>query len=169
LAFHLALARLRRNGVFVRTKSLLDKVRVLRHVVFDKTGTVTFGGMRARALDLIPADALPVLASLAASSNHPVSRAVFASLERAPVVECLRVVAHVGQGLTTEYLGSQWCFGSRAFAQLEEHHGEYRDCVLTRDGKLLVAFELEEDFRSGAAAEIAALAARGLQVHLMSG
>lgn len=169
LAFHLALARLRRSGVYVRTKSLLDKVRVLRHVVFDKTGTVTFGGLRAQALGEIPADALPVLASLAASSNHPVSRAVFESLLRAPILECLHVDEHVGEGLVAQYAGSTWCLGSRAFAQLPAHDGEYRDCVLTRDGQLVMAFELEEDFRAGAAAEIANLQQRGLQVHLMSG
>ncbi|MCA8963858.1 MAG: cation-translocating P-type ATPase, partial [Planctomycetes bacterium] len=47
LAFHLALARLRREGVFVRTRCLLDKVRGVRKVVFDKTGTMTFGGLVA--------------------------------------------------------------------------------------------------------------------------
>ena len=169
LAFHLALARLRRGGVFVRTKSLLDKVRLLRHVIFDKTGTVTFGGMRALALQPIPDDALPVLGSLAASSNHSVSLAVFESLDRAPVLECVQVAEHVGEGLTTQYAGATWCLGSRAFAKLPEHGGEQRDCVLTRDGQLVVAFELEEDFRAGAATEIAALQQRGLDVHLMSG
>tara|TARA_R110002072_G_scaffold25443_6_gene85134 strand:+ start:79682 stop:81925 length:2244 start_codon:yes stop_codon:yes gene_type:complete len=169
LAFHLALARLRRNGVFVRTKSLLDKARVLRHVVFDKTGTVTFGGLRARALEPVPEEALPVLASMAASSNHPVSQAVLASLQHAPVLDTMRIAEFVGQGLVADYAGAKWCLGSRAFCGLEEHHTDSRECVLTRNGRLVVAFELEEDFRTGAAEEFAALRARGLEVHLMSG
>lgn len=169
LAFHLALARLRRNGVFVRTKSLLDKTLVLRHVVFDKTGTVTFGGLRARAMADIPDEALPVLASMAASSNHPVSQAILASLDHAPVIDTMRIEERVGEGLVASYGGSSWCLGSRKFCGLEEQQTESRECVLTRGGHLVVAFELEEDFRAGAAEEIAALQARGLQVHLMSG
>jgi Cu2+-exporting ATPase len=44
-----------------------------------------------------------------------------------------------------------------------------RECLLVRDGVLVARFELEEDFRAGAAAEVAALRERGLEVHLLSG
>lgn len=172
LAFHLALARLRRRGVFVRTKSLLDKVLVLRHVVFDKTGTVTFGGLRARSIEPVPSEALPVLASLAASSNHPVSQAVLESLERAPILDCLTVEEKVGQGLEARYAGAVWRLGSRAFAVETDSQwgeGQRRECVLSRDSVPVAVFELDEDFRSGAEDEIASLRARGLDVHLMSG
>ena len=84
LAFHLSLALLRRRGVFVRTRCLLDKVPLVRKVVFDKTGTVTFGGLRAVPVQQIPAAALPVLATMAASSNHPVSQAILQSLGSTP-------------------------------------------------------------------------------------
>jgi len=169
LAFHMALAHLRNRGVFVRSKSLLDKVRVLRHVVFDKTGTVTFGGLRARSLGPVPANALPVLASMTASSNHPVSAAIFELLEDAPILDALKVEERVGEGLVAQYSGAEWRLGSRSLSQLPEHDGDYRECVLTRDGELVVAFALEEDFRAGAAEEIAALKQRGLDVRLMSG
>lgn len=169
LAFHLALAHLRKRGVFVRSKSLLDKVRVLRHVVFDKTGTVTFGGLRARALGPIPVNAMPVLASMTASSNHPVSAAIFELLEEAQILDALKVEERVGEGLVAQHAGATWRLGSRAHARLPEHDGGYRECVLTRNGELVVAFALEEDFRAGAEDEIAALRQRGLDVHLMSG
>jgi Cu2+-exporting ATPase len=41
--------------------------------------------------------------------------------------------------------------------------------VLAKDGALVARFELDEDFRAGAADEIAWLRARGLEVHLLSG
>lgn len=166
LAFHLALARLRRNGIFVRTKSLLDKVRVLRHVVFDKTGTVTFGGMRATPRGPVPPKALPVLASMVASSNHPVSQAILASLDSAPIVDTIRVEELVGEGMFANYRGAEWRLGSRRGGG---ERGDARECVLTRDGVVQVAFDLEEDYRAGAEQELLALQERGLQVHLMSG
>ena len=169
LAFHLALARLRRRGVFVRTRSLLDKVRVVRHVIFDKTGTVTFGGLRAEAEGPVPRTALPVLATMAAASNHPVSQAVLEALDERPILDCLAVREHIGAGLEAKHLDSVWRLGSRAFCGLPEREGVRRECVLTRDGDLVATFTLVEDYRAGAAEEVRALRARGHDVWLLSG
>lgn len=155
LAFHLALALLRRRGVFVRTRSLLDKVRCVRKVVFDKTGTLTLGGLRARSLAL-PARAADreVLATIAASSNHPVSAAVLAALPERPFRADLVVRETVGSGLDCAAYGHDYRLRG----------GEFR-----RGGEVLARFEIEEDFRGDAAAEIAWLRRRGLQVLLFSG
>ncbi|MBX3463551.1 MAG: HAD family hydrolase [Planctomycetes bacterium] len=169
LAFHLALALLRRRGVFVRSRSLLDKARCVRKVVFDKTGTVTHGGLRARAAAPLPAAALPALATLAASSNHPVSQAILQGLGRAPFVAGMVIEEIPGRGLVGRHDGVEWRLGGREFAGLAGAAGAGRECVLARDGELVARFELEEDFRAGAAAEVANLAARGLEVHLLSG
>ncbi|MBL8731704.1 MAG: heavy metal translocating P-type ATPase metal-binding domain-containing protein [Planctomycetes bacterium] len=175
LAFHLALAMLRRRGVFVRTRSLLDKVLHVRKVVFDKTGTVTFGGLRATANGKVPAAALPVLATMAASSNHPVSQAVLQSLGERPFDATLAVVEVPGKGLECVVAGHSWRLGSRSFCGLgvaaarEGSEPAGRECVFARDGEAVATFTLEEDFRAGIADEVAALQARGLEVHLLSG
>lgn len=169
LAFHLALALLRRKGVFVRTRSLLDKVRVVRKVVFDKTGTVTFGGLRAVAQGALPEGALPVLATMVASSNHPVSQAVLATLPQAPFRSDVVVEERPGQGLVARADGKEWRLGGRTFCGVPAAGNPRRECVLACDGELVAVFDLEEDFRAGAADEVQALQRRGLSVHLMSG
>lgn len=169
LAFHLALARLRRQGVFVRTRSLLDKVRCVRKVVFDKTGTMTFGGLQAIARGAVPPSSLPVLATMVASSNHPVSQAVLAALPGAPFLPDLVVEETPGTGLVARAGDATWRLGSRGACGLPPLAVERRECVLARDGELIAAFDLDEDFRSGARDEIAALQARGLEIHLLSG
>lgn len=169
LAFHLALAHLRRRGVFARTRSLLDKVQHVRKVVFDKTGTVTFGGLRATAGQEVPAGDLPVLATMVAGSNHPVSQAVLQALPATPFAEGLVVSELPGQGIECERDGHHYRLGSPGFAGVPAAPGDRRECVFVRDGELLVRFALDEDFRSGAADELASLQRRGLQVHLLSG
>ncbi|MGB3969627.1 MAG: heavy metal translocating P-type ATPase metal-binding domain-containing protein, partial [Planctomycetota bacterium] len=134
LAFHLALAALRRRGVFVRTKSLLDKVRCVRSVVFDKTGTVTFGGLRATPRVALPADAVAVVATMAASSNHPVSQAVLQCLPAAPFLPDLAVEELPGQGLLTRHGGASWRLGSRSFCGAAPAAAARREVVCTRDG-----------------------------------
>ncbi len=84
LAYELAMARLRRRGLFVRTRAFLDRVRDLDRIVFDKTGTLTTG--RLRVADTAPLDALSeaeraTLATLAGATSHPKSAALLRALE----------------------------------------------------------------------------------------
>lgn len=169
LAFHLSLALLRRRGVFVRSRSLLDKARCVQQVVFDKTGTVTHGGLRARIDGDLPGAALPVLATMVASSNHPVSQAILQSLEHAPFLPGVEVSETAGRGLACRALGAEWRLGGREFAGVPVTVAGMRECVLARDGQLVARFVLEEDFRDGQKEEIADLVARGLEVYLLSG
>ncbi|MBL9080053.1 MAG: heavy metal translocating P-type ATPase metal-binding domain-containing protein [Planctomycetes bacterium] len=169
LAFHLALAQLRRQGVFVRSKSLLDKARVVRKVVFDKTGTVTHGGLRAVGGGALADDVVPVLATMVASSNHPVSQAVLQALPRAPFRAGVELEEVTGQGLRAVVDGVEWRLGGRSFAGVPAAAMAAREVVLARNGVLVASFRLEEDFRAGAADEVAWLRARGIEVHLLSG
>jgi Cu2+-exporting ATPase len=168
LAFHLSLSLLRRRGVFVRSRALLDKMGRVRKVVFDKTGTVTMGGLRASCTLAPPAAVMDVLGTLAASSSHPASRAVLQEIEgRFRFRSELEPREVPGGGVLADSDGAEYRFGSPAFAGVPATAA--RESVLVRDGEVLAAFALAEDFRAGAAAEIATLRARGLEVHLMSG
>jgi Cu2+-exporting ATPase len=170
LSFHLALAGLRRRGVFVRTQSLLDKLPLVRKVVFDKTGTVTFGGLRAEAVVEPRPEVLAVLATMAASSNHPASQAVLAALPSdAGFVPDLTVEEQPGGGLIAQFDGCEYRLGSAHFGGVEADPANPRECVFAQNGTALARFRLEEDFRDGAAGEVAALRARGLEVHMLSG
>src|SRR5690606_35818813 len=85
LAMELALAGLRRAGVFVRAADLLERALVVKRVLFDKTGTLTLG--RLELVDESPLagldeEARRVLHAMAARSNHPVSRAIAESVRR---------------------------------------------------------------------------------------
>ena len=174
LAFHLAIANLKKQGVFVRTRALLDKLARVKKVVFDKTGTVTHGGLRAR-IDVAPLPQwVAPLATMAASSNHPASQAALQALaqhEGKGLQFCgdLEVEEVPGGGLVATLDGAELRFGSPTFAGVDKQSRTGRECVLAKDGEVLARFELEEDFRSGAREEVARLAARGLDVHLLSG
>ena len=174
LAFHLATAALRRGGVFVRSASLFDKVPLLRKVVFDKTGTVTFGGLRASTGDQVEGIERDVLATMAASSNHPASQAVLEALgPDARFLDDLVVQELPGKGLLALHEGIEYRFGSASHVAtggvVFTEAPAARAAHLAAGSRLVATFVLEEDFRSGAEAEVAALRRRGLDVHLLSG
>ncbi|MCA8941802.1 MAG: HAD-IC family P-type ATPase, partial [Planctomycetes bacterium] len=171
LAVDLVLARLRRQGVFVRRGSLLDRARHVRRVVFDKTGTLTWGGVRVRELRAVPDGSLDALYTMASSSNHPVSRAIAEHLKaRDPkFLEQLPVDDLPGLGLVSVQNGHELRLGSSSFTLGDAGETDDAVCVFTRDGHVESCFGVEEDFRAGVADEIEQLRSRGLDVWLASG
>ena len=168
LAFHLALAGLRRRGIFVRTLALLEKARHVRRVVFDKTGTVTWGGLHARVLRAPPDALLDVLRTMVSASNHPVSRAIAEAIDHGPFqyLRDLTVTEHPGRGVEARDVADRvYRLGRADFA------GGDRGAVtvFTVDGEMAAEFALDEDYRPGAAEEIADLVRDGCEVHLLSG
>jgi Cu2+-exporting ATPase len=170
LAFNLAVAALRRRGVLVCAGSVLSKARHVRKVILDKTGTVTWGGLRAEVSAPPPADLRDVAAAMAASSSHPVSRAIAAALgvaERAPVLPDGELEEIAGAGLELRTAHARFRLGSGTFATGgKTHRGE---CVFAEDGTVRARFALHEDLRADFVAEVARLHAIDCEVHLCSG
>ncbi|MEZ5990451.1 MAG: HAD-IC family P-type ATPase [Planctomycetota bacterium] len=169
LAFDLALARLRRHGIFVRTPELLEKARGWRRVFFDKTGTLTWGGLRAHR-DVAPDPrSLDLLYTMTASSRHPVSRAIHVDLEGGRFRPGLEVRERIGKGLEVEDGGRLWRLGRPAWALGRADGEDGRRTVLGRDGVLAGSWRLDEDFRPGFEEELRALEEDGIEVHVVSG
>ncbi|MDB4927535.1 MAG: Type cbb3 cytochrome oxidase biosis protein CcoI [Myxococcaceae bacterium] len=172
-AYEMALAGLRRAGLFVRSASLLDRLPEVRRVVFDKTGTLTTGALRLlrpEALDELPDDARAALYNLVVRSTHPksvaVRRALDASEDPADFDASLAVREVPGAGV--ELAGSDgvtWRLGRGAWAATEATG----DLVLARSGAAVASLETAEELRPDAREEVAALAATGREVWILSG
>ena len=98
-----------RRGIVIKGGLYLEQARRLRVLAFDKTGTLTTGRPTLEALELIDdrvslAQQRQWAASLAARSDHPISRAIAASLdgERLPVEE---LAAEGGRGVSGQIAG----------------------------------------------------------------
>jgi Zn2+/Cd2+-exporting ATPase len=69
-----------RRGVLFRGGSAIEKLAEIKRVAFDKTGTLTTGELSLERIESFPPgredEVLRLALSLAANSNHPVSRAV---------------------------------------------------------------------------------------------
>lgn len=170
LAFELATAALRRRGILVCSGGLLEKVRHVRKVVFDKTGTVSWGRMCVDVVEAPPDHLVDVVLAMAASSNHPVSRAIVERLaagRRPPVLAGAEIEEVPGEGVELRQQGRTFRLGHPRFAgQGAAHAGE---CVFTADGVVQARFAAHEDLRAGFGAEVRRLEGMGRQVHLLSG
>ena len=178
-----AAGALARRGVLVRRLDAFEALAAVDTVMFDKTGTLTRDAMvlgTTQVADGVdPTQALAMAAALAQHSLHPASRALLAAARQRGLVGLWRasdVAEAPGRGLT-----ARLTLASDATQMTELRLGSAEHCgvqpsqsdalqVFLSDSQLwLSTFELKEDVRPDAVATIAALKARGLQVHLLSG
>jgi Cu2+-exporting ATPase len=136
--------------------------------VFDKTGTLTepMPGL-VNAVDIDPG-ALRLAASLAASSRHPLARALVAAVGPVPAAE--PVVERPGKGISFAGPAGEVRLGSRAFCgDVAAVEAATPELWLARPGAVPVRFVFDERPREDARATIDALRRMGLVVELISG
>jgi Cu2+-exporting ATPase len=170
-AYEMVLAGLRRAGLFVRSSSFLDRLTDVRRVVFDKTGTLTTGSLellRPEALAALSDEARGALYNLVVRSTHPKSVAVRRALEAAGATPAfdpsLTTRETPGAGVELVAEGVAWRLGRGSWAA-----STAGDLVFGRKGVAVATLETTEALRPDARDEVAALAATGREVWILSG
>jgi len=183
-ALSAAIGSLTRRGLLVTRGHALETLARATHVVFDKTGTLTAGKLRlldTRALTALPAEeCLRLAAALEAHSEHPLARALRAATP-GPLPAADDVRNTPGAGLQGVIGGETYYVGTPAFVR--QQAGVAPDAApvealgaggatlawLARRDELLAGFAFGDTLRPEARALVAALAARGRRVLLLTG
>ena len=145
-----------RYGILIKGGTFLEQGRLLKWLALDKTGTITHG--KPRQTDFVELGDMgdyrttALAASIAARSDHPVSRAIAESAVESKV-ELLDVddfTAIPGQGVSGVIGGQKWYLGNHRMVEdlkkcstkLEE-----RIFALEKMGKTVVALVGEKAYR----------------------
>ncbi len=167
LADEMATVALRRRGVFVREDDLWGKLARVHHVVFDKTGTLT---LETPALDnpesliALDAGARGALYALVRDNPHPVSQCLLEGMLAIETPVPLSGVIRESVGAGVEI--GPWSLGRAGWRDAGSADGA---TVLARDGAAVARFYFRDAIRPDAARELAALTARKLGIHILSG
>ncbi|MGB0748065.1 MAG: heavy metal translocating P-type ATPase metal-binding domain-containing protein [Magnetospiraceae bacterium] len=168
----IASGRLLKKGVLLKEATALERLARVNRIVFDKTGTLTTG-----RLDLIPNPNLAeqdiVLAvGMAATSTHPLARALARAYPRYPALENVQETPGSGLSVRTsrgEYrLGSRdWCAVSNAPPSKQDAQGP--EIWLKGPKGKPVRFGFRDQFREDAEQVVAELWARDFGLSLLTG
>ena len=167
-AFAAAGTRLAQLRLLVTNGNAIEVLARSRHVLFDKTGTVTQGSPAIDRVEMLDDDyaedqARQIAAALETVSTHPIARAF--ALADNPVSASRQQVA-VGHGVAGLIDGREWRLGRADYAGAKsERPGIY----LGVDGHPVARFEVSDQLREDAAATIKRLATQGLSAGLVSG
>jgi Cd2+/Zn2+-exporting ATPase len=142
------LAAATRHGILVKGGLFLEQGRRLHWLALDKTGTLTHGKPEQTDFvmvgDMAPPAAASLAASLAARSDHPVSKAIAAEAARkgTALLNVADFAAIPGQGVVGVVGGKRWHLGNhRLVRELTQHAPglEERLDRLEKQGKSVVA------------------------------
>ena len=173
LAYELAVAGLRRAGLFVREGSFFERCARVGRVVFDKTGTLTTGSLELRApetLALLSRQECEVLYDLTAQSNHPKSAAIARALARLLPDLALsgRPASEVaGRGMECRRGDVLYRLGEPSWAGA--HPSAHSGPVFSADGVPRALLETCEVARPDAVREARALVDDGYELWIASG
>ncbi len=174
VAMAAALGTAARDGLLVRDAAAMEALARITDLAFDKTGTLTRG--RPALLDVRPGSAdrdqvLRLAAALERDSEHPVALGIRAAAKGLdlPPPEAFR--SRAGLGVEGRVEGRDLRLGGAAFLGLDLPPAPPHGLVVgLADGSgLLGALVLADTRRPEAPAAVAALAAQGLRLHLLSG
>lgn len=159
--------RLFRQGVLVKSGTALERLAAVDAVVLDKTGTVTLGQPALVRDGAWTEDDLHAAAALAATSLHPLARALAAA---APSVRPADGVEEVpGHGLQLTTPDGAVRLGRGGWAGGAPSETAALELWLARPGKPDIRFEMTDSLRPDAADTIRTLRAQGFAVELLSG
>jgi Cu2+-exporting ATPase len=188
LVISLSTAVSAKNGILVKDRLALERMRTIDTVLFDKTGTLTKGAHVvsgiAAASGTDEGDVLRLAAGVESDSEHPLARAIVtAARERGEVARAEAFRALTGRGVEAMIDGVSYAVGGPAL--LRERNlrvpNELQDPIdqwqqrgaavlyLVRSAEIIGAFALEDEVRPEAREAVADLRQMGVKVAMITG
>ena len=179
-----------RHGILIKDAEALEVAHAVTAVAFDKTGTLTSGKpqiIHLHAVDGDEAQILRLAGALQRGSEHPLARAVLERCEAdgVAVPDVQKSQALSGRGIAGTLDGRQLALGNRRMldefglqpgelldtAQRWEAEGRTLSWLVESapQPRVLGLFAFGDSLKEGAAAAIAALDARHIRSHLITG
>ncbi len=181
LVISLSTAVAARNGILVKDRLALERMRTITAVLFDKTGTLTRGqhvvtGVAGASIE--PDEVLRLAGGVETDSEHPLARAIVnAARARGDVAEATDFTAITGRGVEATIDGRRYAVGGPVL--LRERSLDIPEAIradidtwttrgaavlhLVRDGEIIGALALEDEVRPEARQAVADLHTAGIK------
>ncbi len=179
------LAAAARRGILIKGGTYLEGARLLKAVALDKTGTLTEGKPKLVAFkawqQANETEVKRWARSLAARSDHPVSKAIAAGIEGAPL-DAQAFKALVGRGVEGVVDGRTMVLGNHRLiqernqtdpaleAELSAHEAQGRTVTLLADERgVLALFAVADTLKPGSLDAVAQLQKLGVTPVMLTG
>ena len=177
-----------KQGILVKDRLALERMREVTTVLFDKTGTLTRGDhvvTQVVAVDGGDSDVLALAAAAEIDSEHPVARAIVgaAEMRRLPIPPATNFRSMTGRGVEATVEGAEVAVGGPALLRerslpvppvIEQETAAWVErgagvLYVVRDGAIIGALALEDEVREESREAVDGLHNLGIRVVMITG
>jgi Cu2+-exporting ATPase len=176
-----------RNGILVKDRLALERMRTVDIVLFDKTGTLTKGNHVVREVAAIGGgddEVLALAAAVESDSEHPLARAIVtAATDRGPVPSASGFKSMSGRGVQAIVNGDEVAVGGPTMLReggletppsLQDEVGQWEGrgaavLYVIRQSQVIGAIALEDEIRSESRQAVEQLHQLGVRVAMITG
>ena len=153
------LRQLGRNHLYLRNAQAIEEIGKIDTIVFDKTGTLTVSSNHLIEYDgdAIDDEVKGKIASLAAQSNHAISRAVAGYLDVKNTLPVTGFQSFTGKGISGKIINDTIKIGSAEFVGNINADDEASSAWVSVNNKLLGRFFVKNQYRNDLSRLIAKL------------
>lgn len=172
------------NGLLIKDAEILEKTHLIKTVVLDKTGTITYGEPKVTDfINYVKEDVLSIVYSIENKSEHPLAKAIidYAKKNDVQQVEIKDYKSVEGQGLQATYNNDTFMIGNKKNlknvhvepeieAKLEEFAREGKTpLVVVKNNELISIICLKDEIKPNSKLAVSELQKMGIKVVMLTG
>lgn len=166
----IAASKLMGVGILIKTRDALERLAKVNTIVFDKTGTLTWGEPKLVNPEEIELSEIQLIASLAASSKHPLCLSI--TKEHKGEILSLTTREEKGMGLEAKYKNKTIKLGNRRWCEIEDEESAddfYSEIWFRNGDKEPVRLKFIDQIREEAKHVVNVLTSKGYEIWMLSG
>jgi P-type Cu+ transporter len=150
IAIMVGLGKMSEKGILIKRAQAVENFARIKHLILDKTGTLTTGKFQMSKLTVWEGQEdewLGIIKAMEQKSSHPIALSVVHQLENISAAELLKTEEIKGSGLTAEdAAGNTYRLGNASFC--ETTNDEF-DIFLVKNKQLVAAFNIHDEIKEG--------------------
>lgn len=164
-----AVLKLMKNGILVKSQNVLERMSGITDIIFDKTGTITYGNPHWLNKDEYNKETIQIISSMAKHSKHPLMKAISGVTQDIAILP-MEVEEQKGMGLSAIVNGEEVKIGSRVWCGVESavDNDDYLEAWFRYKNRLTRVI-FEDSIRKEASEIVKELRKNGYEIHLLSG
>lgn len=175
LSYFSGIGKASKRGVLIKGSDYLDGLKDIKHIVFDKTGTITIGNLEVESIQsynkaFSEEEILKYFALGESFSNHPISKAI---LKKAGMELDLDEVKNyqeiAGKGIAYEYAGKTIKIGNAKFVEKSSDEIASTVLYLKINDEIVGNIVLKDQIKPDAKQAIEALEQMNIQTSMFTG